>query len=157
MRPATTCLRLVLAFTLASIGCGDSPTSTTTTTTTVPPTTTSTAPVTTTSTVPPTTTGTIAVQNPPCIAPATGAVSCTFVGTGSGGQAPYTYSWLFTGPLSSVTATGAQVSPVLGCGLSAGTATFNLSVALTITPATGPPVTITGTQLINRATGSCGA
>jgi hypothetical protein len=155
MRPATTCLRLVLAFTLASIGCGDSPTSTTTTTTTVPPTTTSTAPVTTTSTVPATTTGTLTVQNRPCIATATGAVSCAFVGT-AGGQAPFTFSWLFTGPLSSVTATGAQVSPVLGCGLSAGTTTFNLSIALTITPATGPPVTITTTEPITRAQGSCG-
>lgn len=155
MRPATSCLRVVLALAVASFGCGDSPTRTTTTTTV--PVTTSTVPATTTSTVPPTTTGTITVQNTPCVAAATGPVSCTFVGTGTSGQAPFTYSWVFTTPTSATPAiTGSQARPELGCGFSAGVATFNLSIALTISPATGSPATITSTQPITRAAGSCG-
>src|SRR5688572_17855739 len=85
-------------------GCGKSPTvppattTSTTSTTTVPATTTTTS--STTTTVPANTTTTtsiavldafISVQNTPCVAPSSGAVSCTFAGSASGGRTPYTF------------------------------------------------------------------
>ena len=99
--------------------------------------------------------GTIAVQNTPCVAPSDGPVTCTFVASATGGQAPYTYSWKFTTPTGSVTVTGPQVSPEIGCGFSTGAMTFNLTIALTITPASGSQKVIDGTQQIGRQSGVC--
>lgn len=101
-------------------------------------------------------TGAIAVQNTPCVAPATGSVSCRFAASASGGQGPYAFSWSFAAPLSTATATGQQVSPDLGCSFSAGVVTFNVTIALTVTPASGSAVTVSGSQQIARAAGACG-
>lgn len=104
--------------------------------------------------------GSIAVQNLPCIAPASGQVSCTFAASATGGQAPYTFSWRFTNPANNVVVNvnGPQVRPELGCNVAsgAGTATFNLAIVLTVTPASGAPATTNGTQQIARAAGACG-
>jgi len=150
---------------LAATSCGGStgPTTTSTTTTTASATTTTTAPVTTTTTSTTTTsipvlTGSISVQNTPCTATATAPVSCTFVGNASGGQAPYTFTWIFRNPANNATvqATGQQVRPQLGCDIAVGVQTFNVSLTLTIQPASGSSITVTGTQQIVRAAGNCG-
>ena len=144
-------------------------TTTTSTTTTVPgtSTTTSSSSSTTTTTTPPTTTTTsipalaasFTVQNTPCSAPASGSVSCTFSGAASGGQPPYTFEWRFTNPSNGqvVTATGQQVRPEIGCNVSSGpgTATFNLSIALTVR-AGAATATANGTQQMVRPQSACG-
>lgn len=97
------------------------------------------------------------VQSTPCVAPATGSVSCTFAGSATGGTAPYSYSWRFTSPTGTVvTAATQDARPALECGFSAGVVTFQLTVALTVTPATGTAATVTGTQQVARAAGACG-
>jgi hypothetical protein len=133
--------------TLAGVGCGSSSAPTpSSTTTTAPPTTTSV----------PGLTGTFTVQNPPCNAPATGAVSCTFVASATGGSGAYSYQWTFAGPLAKVDGTGQSVRPELPCGLS-GVPTFNLLVTLVITSgASTVTVGPTGQQIV-RSAGNCGA
>jgi hypothetical protein len=99
------------------------------------------------------------VTNLPCIASGSDPVDCTFVAVGVGGQPPYTYTWTFTNPLNNqvVTATGASVSPIIGCGVSGtGVATFNLTVQVTVTAANGAKASFTGAQQIVREAGSCG-
>jgi hypothetical protein len=45
----------------------------------------------------------------------------------------------------------------MGCGFTAGgVATFNVSIVLTITPASGAAITVNGTQQIGREKGNCG-
>jgi hypothetical protein len=85
-------------------------------------------------------------------------VSCRFVASTSGGQGPFTYSWTFTGPAGTATATGTPVSPDLGCNLSAfGAATFNVTAALQVTQAGGgSPANASIQQQIVRPQGSCG-
>jgi hypothetical protein len=102
--------------------------------------------------------GSFSVSNTPCIAAQSGNVSCTFNGSASGGQPPYTFSWTFTNPANSqiITNTGQAVSPALGCGISSGVATFNLGVSLKITPSSGSAITVTGSQQIGRKAGDCG-
>jgi hypothetical protein len=92
------------------------------------------------------------------VAPPTGAVSCTFVGTASGGQAPYTYQWTLTNPTNGVVVStpGQRVSPALGCDVSTGVPTFNLSVRLTVTAANGATTSASGSQQIARAASACG-
>ena len=102
-------------------------------------------------------TASIGVQNTPCVAPATGAVSCTFAGTASGATGPYSFSWRFTSPTGSVvTATTQNVQPALECGFAPGVATFQLGVSLTATPAAGTATIVTSTQQVARAAGTCG-
>lgn len=140
---------VLLALILAAAGCGGSPTRTTSTisTTSVASTTTTTVPG---------LSGTITVQDTPCVAPASGQVSCTFVASASGGPSP-SFSWRFTNPANGqvVTASGQSARPDLGCNVSSGVATFQLSIVLTIT-ASGSTATVTGTQQIARAAGACG-
>ncbi len=104
-------------------------------------------------------TATFNVTNPPCVAPSTGNVSCTFNALATGATAPYTFAWTFTNPANGQVVTGsnlAAVSPALGCSFSAGVVTFTINVSLTATPASGTAGTITGTQSITRAAGACG-
>ncbi len=102
-------------------------------------------------------TASIGVQNTPCVAPGTGAVSCTFAGTASGATGPYAFSWRFTSPTGSVvTATTQNVQPALECGFAPGVATFQLAIALTVTPTAGTAATVTSTQQVARAAGTCG-
>jgi len=147
--------------------CGGGPTTTTTTTTTVPVTTTTTPPTTTTvvttTTVPTTTTipvvtGSFTVQNQPCVAPSTGPVTCRFVASASGGEAPYRFDWRITAPNGANVRVDnqQQTSPEIGCGFSTGVSSFNVTVVLTITPAAGAAITVNGTQLISRLAGNCG-
>jgi hypothetical protein len=162
---ACCCAALVGAVLVAN--CGKTPTGSTTSTSTA----TTTVPATTTSTVPPTTTTSsstttstaeldarISVQNTPCVAPSSGPVSCTFAGSATGGRTPYTFRWRFTNPANNqvVTVNGQNARPELGCGFSAGVATFNLQVALTVTPSSGSPNTDNRTQQIARQAGACG-
>jgi hypothetical protein len=104
-------------------------------------------------------TGTIAVQNLPCVAPGSGQVTCTFAASATGGQAPYTFNWRFTNPANNVVVNvnnSQQARPELGCGFSTGVVTFNLAIALTVTPASGAPTTVNQNQQIARAAGACG-
>jgi hypothetical protein len=103
-------------------------------------------------------TGSFSVANIPCIAAQSGNVSCTFNGSASGDQAPYTFAWTFNNPANGQTipGTGQSVSPALGCGISSGVATFNLGVSLKITASSGNTITVTGTQQIGRKAGDCG-
>ena len=97
------------------------------------------------------------VRNTPCIAPATGQVSCQFAVALSGGLPPYTYEWQFRSPNGrQAEERGTIVSPVLGCDYSAGVGQFNVAVTLTVRQSGGSPVTITGNQLVVRAANACG-
>lgn len=99
------------------------------------------------------------VTGAPCVAPAIGNVSCTFSAVATGGQGPFTYSWTFTNPANPLAPTvqlsGETVSPAFGCDFSSGVVTFNVSVSVTITPASGLAATLNGTQPITRAPGAC--
>ena len=144
---------------LAGAGCsgGNGPTSTTTT---VPPTstTTSTVPATTTSTTSvPGVIGSFTVQNLPCIAPASGNVSCTFVGSASGFSGTPRFDWTFVAPLGTQTSTGPQVRPDLGCGYSVGVRTFQVAITLTITGEGKTVVVGPLNQEIGRQVSICGA
>jgi len=162
---------------LAATSCGGStgPTTTSTTTTTASATTTTTAATTSTTTTAPVTTtttsttttsipvltGSISVESTPpntCTATATAPVSCTFVGNASGGQAPFTFEWTFRNPTNgvSVIATGQRVTPTLGCNVSVGVPSFNLTIALVIRAANGASTTVNGTQQIIRVPNNCG-
>ena len=105
-------------------------------------------------------TASFTVTGTPCVAPSAGNVTCTFTAVATGGQGPFTYAWTFTNPANAqatpVAVSGQTASPALGCGFSTGVVTFNTSVSLTITPASGTAVTTTGTQSITRAAGACG-
>jgi hypothetical protein len=84
-------------------------------------------------------------------------VSCRFIATATGGTPSYTFDWRFVGPTgNTATPNGQQVDPVLGCDIAAGVATFNVDITLTITDAARSRVTVTGTQQIARAAGTCG-
>jgi len=141
--------------------CGGGTGPSTTTTTTAPATTTTTTSTTTTApttTSIPVLTGSFAVQNTPCVAPSTGPVTCRFVASASGGEGPYRFDWRITAPNGANVRVDnqQQTSPEIGCGFSTGVATFNVTVVLTITPASGAPITVNGTQVIARNSGVCG-
>jgi len=164
---------LMAAVVLAGAGCGGgstTPTPVTTSTpstspTTIASTTTTSAPATTTTTTPATTTtsipaltGSFRVEGTPCVAGASGSVSCRFIASASGGTPPYTFNWRFFNPSNnnSSTPSGQQVDPVLGCDIATGVATFQVSITLTIMDASRASTTVTGSQQIARAAGACG-
>jgi hypothetical protein len=104
------------------------------------------------------------VANTPCVAPSAGPVSCSFNGSATGLGANPTFEWTFTNPNGTapnnqVSASGQTTSPTLPCSFSSGVVSFNVTVLLTIRPATGvtgAPATVTRTQSITRAAGACG-
>ena len=157
-RAALASAALVLCATCGGGSTGPNTTTTTTapattTTTTTPPTTTTTP----TTTSIPVLTGSFAVQNTPCVAPSTGPVTCRFVASASGGEGPYRFDWRISTPSGNVRVDNQQqTSPELGCGFSTGAATFNVTVVLTITPASGAAITVNGTQQVGRDKGNCG-
>jgi hypothetical protein len=150
----------------AGAGCGGSkpgptPVTTTVATTTVASTSTTTVPANTSTTT--TSIGVldarIDLQNTPCVAPGSGAVSCTFTGSGSsGGRPPYTFAWRFTNFANAqvVTATGQNAQPELGCNFLAGVATFNVRAELTIRDTSNAANTDTRDVQVARAAGACG-
>jgi len=84
-------------------------------------------------------------------------VSCKFIATATGGTPSYTFDWRFVGPTNNTaTPNGQQVDPVLGCDIATGVATFNVNITLTIMDSTRATATVTGTQQITRAAGTCG-
>jgi hypothetical protein len=97
------------------------------------------------------------VDNLPCIAPASGNVSCTFVGSASGFSGTPTFNWTFVAPLATQRNTGPAVRPDLGCGYSAGVKTFQVAVTLTITGGGATVVVGPINQEIGRAVTICGA
>jgi hypothetical protein len=101
-------------------------------------------------------TGSFTVQGT-CVAPPSGAVSCSFVASASGGNGSYTYAWVFAGPSSTATPNGQTVSPDLGCGLSTGLVTFNVDVTLRIMSPGSTTITLPprGVQIARQA-GACG-
>jgi hypothetical protein len=103
-------------------------------------------------------TASINVLNTPCTAPSSGAVTCRFSGSAAGAPSPFTFNWRFTNPANNqaITATGQEVQPELGCNVSSGVVTFNLSVSLTATGGNGASTTVTGSQQIARLKGACG-
>lgn len=103
-------------------------------------------------------TGTLNTENLPCIAPATGSLSCRFVATAAGGRSPYQFSWRFTNPVNGqvVMGSGTPQSPDLGCGFSSGVPSFNLGVSVTIRDNGGSSITLNGSRVIARAAGACG-
>jgi hypothetical protein len=99
------------------------------------------------------------LTNTPCVAPSSGAVSCTFSATASGGTAPYTWAWTINNPANTArfTSTDQNVRPELGCNYSTGQVTFNINVQLTATDSMGRSQnTSVRQQSITRATGACG-
>ena len=100
--------------------------------------------------------GSFVVQNGPCIAPASGPVTCLFFASATGGTGSYTYHWTFIGPTGArVVLDGQGVRPELSCALSTGVATFSVSVTLQITSGAAQfPVGPT-TQEIIRLGGAC--
>ena len=156
---------LMAAVVLAGAGCGGgstTPTPVTTSTpstspTTIASTTTTSAPATTTTSIP-ALTGSFRVEQTPCVAGASGSVSCKFIASASGGTPPYTFNWRFFNPSNnnSSTPSGQQVDPVLGCDIATGVPTFQVSITLTIMDASRASTTVTGSQQIARAAGACG-
>ena len=106
-------------------------------------------------------TGSYAVFGAPCIIPASGNGTCSFVGSARGGAAPYRYRWRFTNPsnIQLVQPEGESVNPAFGCGFQAGqqdgVVNVNVQVALTITDAAGTSITVNGTQVFTRPAGNC--
>ena len=146
---------VVILAVAAGCGGGNGPSSTTTT---VPPTstttsTTTTAASTSTTTVGPS--GVITIQNAPCVADASGPVTCTFVGSASGFTGTPTFAWTFVVPTGTRAAqAGPTARPELGCNFSTGVATFQIDVTLVITSGT-QTFTVAGLQQITRKQGAC--
>lgn len=102
--------------------------------------------------------GSFVVQNGPCIAPASGPVTCTFFGSATGGTGGYAYHWIFVGPTGAqVILDGQGVRPELGCGLSTGVATFSVSVTLQISSGAALFPVGPAPQQITRLGGACTA
>ena len=136
-------------------GGGERVTNTTTTTTSTVATTTSTVASTTTTTVPAFTTA-FRAENTPCVAPSSAPVTCQFVASTTGGQAPFTYSWDFSTSTNNTGETGQIVRPTITCGLSTGTTSFDLNIRLTVRDTTGATAVVTGNQQVAREKGACG-
>jgi hypothetical protein len=96
------------------------------------------------------------VDNGPCVSPSDGPVSCEFVASTTGGQAPFTYNWDFRAPINNIPASGQRVRPTFGCDLTLGSVTFDVTVTLTVRDNTGATATMVERQQIARASGSCG-
>ena len=116
---------------------------------------------------------TFRIDDQPCVAPATGAVSCRFVVTSPGifvpipanGPAEYdpvnTYTWRFTNPANGrgVEVYGVAWHPPMDCTFLPGVpgvATYTINVTLTVHRAGDYLTTGTGTAQITRPPGVCG-
>lgn len=104
---------------------------------------------------------TIAIQNEPCIAPATGGMSCSFVATPQFGEQDLRFNWRIENPANgraSVGPPGPQINPTLTCDFSSGIARFEVLVKLIVWRAGLPEdtETVTRTATITRAAGACG-
>lgn len=148
-------LGAVLSLAACGGGGGEQVTNTTSTTTSVATTTTTTAASTTTTTVPAFTAAWRA-ENLPCVAPSAAPITCQFVASTTGGQAPFTYGWDFATTTNNTAATGQTVRPTITCGLSTGTTSFVLNIVLTVRDATGATAVVRGDQQIAREKGACG-
>jgi hypothetical protein len=135
-------------------GGGDRVTQTTSTTSSVA--TTTVASTTTTTIAAQTFTAAMRAENTPCVAPSDAPVSCRFVASTTGGQAPFTYAWDFRTPANNTQVNGQTVSPTFGCGLSTGTTSFDVQITLTVTDNAGARATAMNNQQIARAKGACG-
>ena len=142
---------------LAACGGGDGDTMTNTTTTSSVATTTTTAASTTTTTIAPAAFTTAwRADNTPCVSPSNAPVTCEFVASTTGGQAPFTYNWDFRAPINNIPASGQRVRPTFGCDLTLGSVTFDVTVTLTVRDNTGATATMVERQQIARAKGACG-
>jgi hypothetical protein len=134
-------------------GGGDRVTQTTSTTSSVA--TTTVASTTTTTIAAPVFTTSWRADNTPCVAPSDSPVTCEFVASTTGGQAPFTYNWDFRAPANNTTASGQRVRPTFTCGLSTGTTSFDVTVTLTVRDSAGATATNIERQQIARARGAC--
>ena len=113
---------------------------------------------------------TFRIDDQPCVAPATGAVSCRFVVTSPGIFVPipangpaeydssYTYNWRFTNPENGrgVEVNGVAWRPSMDCTFAPGMTTFVVSVRLTVHRAFDYYTTGYGSTRVTRAPGACG-
>ena len=113
---------------------------------------------------------TFRIDDQPCVAPATGAVSCRFVVTSPGILAPipangpaeydpfYNYTWRFTNPANGrgVEVYGVSWRPAMDCTFAPGASTFTVSVRLTVNRVNEFYTAGTGTVQVTRAPGACG-
>src|SRR5688572_21353718 len=113
---------------------------------------------------------TFRIDDQPCVAPATGAVSCRFVVTSPGILVPipangpaeydssYTYNWRFTNPENGrgVEVNGVAWRPPMDCTFAPGATTFVVSVRLTVHRAYDYYTTGYGSVRVTRAPGACG-
>ena len=113
---------------------------------------------------------TFRIDDQPCVAPATGAVSCRFVVTSPGIFVPipangpaeydafYTYNWRFTNPANGrgVEVNGVAWRPPMDCTFAPGLRTFTVTGRLTVHRASDYFTTGTGVLLVTRAPGACG-
>lgn len=148
-------LAVALGGLLSFTGCGGSDTVTSTTTTSSVATTTV-ASTTTTTIAPVAFTAAWRADNTPCVAPSDAQVSCEFIGSTNGGQAPFTFNWDFRAPMNNIPASGQRVRPTFTCGLSSGTTSFDVTVTLTVRDNAGATATMVERQQIARAKGACG-
>lgn len=137
---------------LAACGGGGERVTNTTTSTSTSTTTTST----TTTTVPQGFTAAMRAENTPCVAPSAAPVTCRWIASTTGGQAPFTYAWDFRTPMNNTSVSGQSVSPTITCNLSTGTTSFNVDITLIVTDNTGATARAMSDQQIARERGACG-
>ena len=99
---------------------------------------------------------TIRVENEPCVAPATGPVSCTFVAVASGADG-WTWGFLDTRFGRGPGYPGPRVSPVLDCSFSSGAANFDVMVRLSVRFPSGSMTNSNRTVQMTRAASACGS
>ena len=104
---------------------------------------------------------TIAILNEPCIAPATGGMSCSFVVMPQVGIDSLRFNWRIENPANgraSQGPPGPQINPTLLCDFSSGVARFEVLVKLFVWRIGFPEdtETVTRTATITRAPGACG-
>jgi|SRR5687768_8798905 len=104
---------------------------------------------------------TIAIQNEPCIAPATGGMSCSFVVMATFSRQDLSFNWRIENPANgraSQGPPGPQINPSLPCDFSSGVARFEVLVKLFVWRTRIPEFTdtVTRTATITRAPGACG-
>jgi hypothetical protein len=102
---------------------------------------------------------TIGIQNEPCIAPATGPLSCRFVALPFE-RTDLDFRWRLENPANgrATTIFGPSTSLALPCDFSSGVARFEIVVKLLVWRTGRPEFTDTKTRnvVINRAAGACG-
>jgi hypothetical protein len=122
------------------------------TTTSIPVTVTTTTTSIATTTVPASTTipvfGGTATVSGTCTAPASGQVGCQFLGTGTNGRTPYSYSWTFSyrrldGSTATLTTSDNPARPDFGCGFTIDKQqSFSVDVSLAISQSGGGSVVV---------------